>query len=285
VAFREHLAPHLEERQEGLEVHLRRRERVVFHDELVVAPNTDIPGIVVVRGQLDTASGVKLQEAWIQGDANLDARASLRGLACDGSLHLGEGTTVGRWIDSEHDTFVGPDCNLGMSATAVGMLSISPGCSFQRLWGNPIRTLGTSSQAAEGDTSLSIGDEVVWAGDQLSIPPGAHVTAGIVAHGELHIGKGAVIEGTVKADDDLVIEDSVQVIGNVIGRKSVRIGRGCQISGNIFGERDVVIGSDAAIASAGGFKTVYAAGSVTLGPCAAVFGWVVAERGGNVLQI
>ena len=288
LALRDRLRPHIPEGQEGereVEVFLRRRERVAFHDTLFVPANTDRRSVLVVRYKLLAATGSSFQEVWVQGDAELGAGVAVRGLACDENLHLGRGCTVGRWIDTEHDAFVESGCDLGTSATATGTLTISPGCTFRRLWGQPIRTLGDPVSAAAGGRSLSIEDEVVWAGDRLSIPPGAHFRSGIVAHGALHIGSGAVLGGTVKADGELVIGDSVQIDGNVIGRRSVQLGRGSHVDGNVFAERDVRVGAEVTIGREGGYKTIYAARNVVLGARVSVYGWVVAERAGRVEEL
>jgi predicted acyltransferase (DUF342 family) len=282
LALREHLGPYLSERQEGVEVLLRRRERVAFHEALEVPPNGTVKGILMLSGALATGPGASLQEAWVQGNATLAERATVRGLACDGDLSLGARSTVGRWIDSEHDTRVGEDCDLGMSATSAGTLSISPRCSFRRLWGRPIRTLGTPPREETGATSRRIEDEVVWADDRLSIPPGARLSSGVVVHGALHIGEGADIGGTVKADGEIVIGSSVRIRGNVIGRRSMQIGNATRIDGNVFAERDISVGPSVEIGREEGFKTVYAAGSVLLGAGSSIYGWIVAERGGTV---
>jgi hypothetical protein len=284
-ALRNRLAPQVATAKGEGEISLRRHERITIYDLLVVPPGATAPDLLVVRHDLDAAAGASIREAWVQGDAYVGAGVRMRGLACDRSLRLGPKCSVDRWVDSEHDTHVEPGCDLGMSATAGGVLRISPGCTFRRLWGQPIRTLGGRLSDSEPEPRRTIEHDVVWARDRLSVPPGALVDAGIVAYGRLVIGRGAVVRGTVKAYGELVIDDAARIEGDVIGRSSVRLGKGSRVDGNVFTERDVYVGADVSVGREGAFKTVFAARHVTLGPHVSIYGWVVAELGGKVEAI
>jgi len=259
-------------------------ERVATRRDLRVRADETVKGIVGVSRDLDAAAGASIQEAWVWGDATLGARVRIRGLACDGRLVLGPDCKVGRWIDCEHDVDVGTGCDLGTSATAVGTLSVASGSTFRRLWGQPVRTLGTPSTESDAEAQVTVGEDVIWAADGLSVPGGRVFGSGIVAHGPVRIGSGAIVRGPVKAEGDLVIGDGARIEGNVICRGSVRIGSGARVDGNVFAERDVSVGSGASIGRHGAFKTIYAARTVVLGPGVTVHGWIVADRGGKVQE-
>jgi hypothetical protein len=246
--------------------------------------------ILVWQGDAMIDPGARLEVGYVTGDAKLGRGVRLQALASDGRLALGAGSTVERWIDANREAWMGPDCKLGLSASSGRTLHLGHGCTFKRLWGIPIVVDAAPAEAPEHPVNeprpqlgLSVDDVIMWARKRLSLPSDLVLERDVVAYGEVRIGARTLIRGTVKSYGWLVLGAGARVEGNVISRKGVKVGPGASVTGNVFAERSIQLGPGAQVGRPGEFKTVYAAGKVTLAPNAVVFGWINAEHGGKVL--
>ena len=288
-ALREKLAPFLEgigdEPPYRLEIELRRPETLAVYGDLHVPESAHEDVVTVALGAASIGRYARLGDTWVRGDAELMPGAAVRALACDGQVTMQPGARILRWLDAEGHLLADREADLGLSTSAGGVVRLSEGCLFRRLWGRPVFVRGEAepAEAPEGGPA-SIEDELVWGRTRLSLPPGFRLESDLVSHTEVRIGAGATIVGTVKAHGPIAVGDGVRVRGHLISRRGITIGRGARIVGNVFAEGDVALGSGAHVGRKGGTKTVYAAGHVTLAPAAAVLGWVIAERGGRVVS-
>ncbi|MGH2819190.1 MAG: hypothetical protein ACRDJ5_00905, partial [Actinomycetota bacterium] len=292
-AFRALLDPHIEETEGPLpvrrEIRLRRPEVLEVHEVLALADGESRTSIQASLGDAEIGAGVRLGELHIRGAARIGSSARLRGLACDGELELGSGSSIDRWVDAEGDAFIGSDCDLGVSASSAGVLRLGPGCVFQRLWGAPISTADFAEPGTLGSEPLpvehpSLEDSVVWGRRWMSLPVGTLLQRDLVIHGDLHIARDCVIEGSIKAHGSIFMAEGVKVGGSVISRRRIHLSGGTEIEGNVFAERDLFIGPNTRIGRYGHHKSAYSSGVVTLSKGVLVFGWLFAERGGKVAR-
>lgn len=290
-ALRQKLAPFLEERPPELparmEIELRKPEILAVFDDLHVPEGAREDALAVALGAAAVGRDARLAETWVRGDAELESGAVVRALACDGQLTLGAGAKIQRWVDVEGHLLAEPGADLGLSASAAGVLRLSQGCAFRRLWGRPVFVRGEPGQEpAESQEAAAapetIEDEVIWGRRGLSLPRGFRLERDLVALTDVRIGPGATVLGTIKAHGSIDVGDGARIRGNLIARRGVTTGRNVRVAGNVFAERDVVLGPGTQVGRKGGIKTVYAAGHIRLEPAAAVLGWVIAERGGTV---
>ncbi|MGH2827065.1 MAG: hypothetical protein ACRDKF_08855 [Actinomycetota bacterium] len=290
TAFKRMLIPLLDEANDLpaiVEIQLRRRERLEIHDELLVPSKERRRGILAAKSHAVVEPAAELDEVYAAGNARLESGARVRALACEGSLLVEQGCKIGRWIDAEEAATIGKDCDLGVSASSGGRLTLEAGCTFQRLWGLPI---ATSPAVIEDDAvtpitraaEAGLPDSVVWGREWLSIPSGMTVSRDIVVYGDLEIGAGCVIRGSIKAHGKVDLGEGAQVQGNLISRKAVTVGRRARVHGNLFAEGDVTVSAGAKIGRPGRFKGLYTSTTVSLQAGVTVYGWVVAERGGKV---
>lgn len=240
-------------------------------------------GIVASLGDARIAVDAVVDRAYARGDAEVERGARINELAVEGALTLAPGVKVERWVDAGGDLVAGTGSNLGVSASSACGLRVASGCNFERLWGLPITTSGDGSSATvTPPPDPSIDRAVVWARKWLSIPAGTVLDKDLVVYGELHIGTGSTILGSVKAHGNVLIGRGVHVTGNVISRRDITIAGGTEINGNIFSEGNLVVGAETRIGAKGDFKTAYSSKRTTLGGDVTIFGWLIAEGGGSV---
>jgi cytoskeletal protein CcmA (bactofilin family) len=257
------------------------------HQELRLAHGARPPLLLIALGAAEVGDVATLGDLYVRGEARLGAGVRLRALAVDGDVVLGRDSSVENWIDTEASAWIGPRCDLGHSATAVKGLTLGAGCTFRRLWGLPVATEGPSRRPAARQPAdpaeQRIDDALLWAGRRLSVPSGLTLERDLVVHGEVRVGAGNVVRGSIKAYGGLHLDEGVRVEGNLICRRDIRIAGDVTIRGNVYAEGDVAVGRGTRVGDAAGFKTVYAGGRIELAPDVLVFGWIVADRTGKVV--
>jgi cytoskeletal protein CcmA (bactofilin family) len=260
------------------------------HRELRLGPGARIPALLIALGAAEVGDAATLGDLYVRGEARLGAAIRLRALAVDGDVVLGQDSRVENWIDTEASARIGPRCDLGRSATAVKGLTLGAGCTFRRLGGLPVSTEGPARPPA-GATLVEPGepaerridDALLWAGRRLTVPSGLTVDRDLIVHGEVRVGAGNVVRGSIKAYGGLHLDEGVRVEGNLICRRDIRIAGDATIRGNVYAEGDVAVGRGTRVGDATAFKTVYAAGRIELAPDVLVFGWIVADHAGMVV--
>lgn len=282
-SLRAKLRPFVERAKASLpyreEIKLRRPEMLEVHRDLQLPARSKSSSILATIGLLEIGGGSRLGELYAQHAATVAPGATIRSLACDGDVFIGDDCNVLRWADAEGDVSCGERCELGQSVSAAGVLCVRQGSLFHRLWGLPITTIASVSPLR---SPRSIDDVVVFGERGLSLPPGCALERDLVVRGELRVGAGSTIRGNIKAHGAVVVERGSKIEGNVVARQSVTIAEEVAIEGSVFSEGDVTVGSHTRIGDRGAFKTLYSLGQVSFGDDVTVFGWVVAERGGRI---
>jgi acetyltransferase-like isoleucine patch superfamily enzyme len=262
-------------------IEMREAEILAVHRDLDLEPNTSSGDLLTALGVATLGAGARVRELYAVGGARIGPGAQVRALACDGEVRLLDGARVLRWVDADGNVFAEPDVDLGVSASAAGVLGLSPGCTFKRVWGHPIwvrRDVSAGRRTPPGPRTIE--RAVIYGRGTLALPDGIRLDRDVVSYDHVEIGRNATIMGTIKAHGDITLGDGVRVAGDLVARRDVTIGRGCRLLGDVFAERNVSIGHDTRVGRSGGTKTVFAAERIRLEPGVAVIGWVIAERGG-----
>ncbi len=215
---------------------------------------------VVVAERVTLGEGAAVGDCFARNSLVTGPEVRARTLASDGTLVLGDRSSVERWLDADGDIVIGDGCSLGQSASTDGALSLGAGSHFERVWGRPVRTNG-AALAVVTDAGTRIEGDLVKSGN-LVVQPGMEVT------------------GTVKAGGDIRLEPGVRVGGNVIARGRIVAGGPCEVAGNVFAEGPIELGCGTIVGRADSFKTVYSARRITLGPGVTVHGWIISEEPG-----
>jgi hypothetical protein len=265
------------------------------------APHVSIPPAGPVSCQAVTigAGGLELParalfplEVYGGGDVAVGEGTVCRAVLAHGDLRLGRGCWALRWLHATGTLAARESCVLHGRASAEGGLRLEAGCRFERLnapvvaFGTPVAP--TAPAALEPWTAKDVPGLVEDAAGRwlvrgrLEIPARRLVTSDIVVTGELLVGEGTRIVGSLKSHSDLRLAEAVIVEGAVVSSRDLVVGSGCSIRGPVVAERDARIGSAVALGAAAR-PTTLTVRCLEIEAGSAVHGTVWAHGGGRVL--
>jgi len=287
-SFREKLESAIAGNQAEEVLHLSKDEKVLWADGIEFTPDHDINELVLaIEETLRIPARCRFQkEIYSAKDAYIGSRTTVRALAGLGNVELGEGVHVLRWVDAENTLSIGPNCILGISATAGTRINMEPNCTFRRLFAPEIRV--GRSPVENWDTAAGAQEKTEESSNQISrqqrVPPKEKIAGSVISSGNLilesdcevlqsvraeknlHICSGAIVRKNVFADGDIIIEDEV-----IIG-------------GDVFAQGSVFIGSHCRIGTAGQIKSLVARESITVSQGSVIYGYVGSETIGKVVE-
>jgi hypothetical protein len=272
---------------EGMEVLLVGRDDFDFDPRLtdgvaavMLSEAALIPSGYVVEADVFTGIGLDLGE-----------RAALRAALCEGDIILGENSAVLRWLHADGSIF------LRRGSTAYGRLSagrslrLEPGCGFQRMYAPQITTIDSDHP---GDMSLDgelepadVSDMFASSRPRLRIqgnfvlPAGEILNANVIATGEIHIGSGARLLGSVKSYKNTVLKEDACVHGSIVSGGTMRLGPRSFVAGPLMAEGDVLIARGSRVGRPNALTTVSSSGVQIAAGCQ-LHGTVWARVRGNV---
>lgn len=230
-----------------------------------VATDAQVTDVLIATQTLRIADNATVLDVF-GGSCVTLGRGVRAGTVCsDGSIDIGAGSTIERWIDAQGRLNVGPDCELGISASATQVASIGNGTDFKRIFGHPVVAVASSATP--------------WH-DTISLPSDAKNN--LIFADDAHIDADSVIGGSIKANGQLTIGNGTRIAGNVIGRRNVAVGSGVRIVGHAFAEDSLQIGSGTQVGSPQAVKTAYGGRSLTLENGACVYGWAATDGVGRI---
>lgn len=167
---------------------------------------------------------------------------SFHAIYCDGSLYLGEETTVNGWVHCESALVLGAGSRTMGPARAQSSLQAGPGCYFQYLHAPLIALADPQTWIA---SPAAAGSQRTGRGRRME---GACEISGtclddVVAKGEMRIRSGSVVEGDLKSQKKIVIEDGCVLRGSVVSAGDVIMGSGCSVHGPIIAEGQITLGA------------------------------------------
>ncbi|SBV96405.1 hypothetical protein KL86DPRO_11039 [uncultured delta proteobacterium] len=271
----------LEQREYTVQLSRPEKVTVVTAPDWSTEPGARTRNVVYAAGNLTVGEKARFaKELAVEGMAVIGAHSRLRALLSKGGVRLGDGVSVGRWVDARGGGLeAGAECDLGRNAASAGPLSLGPGCAFNNLYGSPIRTFA-GKPAAHPVAEGNIRENALVVNAQLfSIPAGAELHNDVIAAQDLKICSGSVIFGDIKGLRNVELEDGVTVHGTVVADQAVAIGQNCRIVGNVFAQGDVTLGFGTQIGEAGHVKSVISHAAIRLGPGVIVYGYAACEKG------
>ena len=220
-----------------------------------------------------------------RGNVRGGTRSIFRALLSDDEILLDDETQILRWIHAESALHVGRNCRLYGRASSAKSLTLSSGCSFERVYAPVIYS---SKEAA----TLSVREEyaayarLAQSGlGRTRIRGAIHIPdehrGDVVATGSVDVEEGASVFGSVKANGEVILKGRAEVHGSVVSTKRVHISSGCFVKGPIIAEREVIIASGVQIGLPGTPTTV-SAPAIHLAPGAVLHGTVWAQVEGRV---
>jgi cytoskeletal protein CcmA (bactofilin family) len=272
-------------------------------EEYVVLGRADEPLMLALHQRDAThpvmvASGVDLivppdatfsKDIYAGGQFTGGDKNSYRAILGETNVHLGASSRVMRWVHAVGEFTTDLGCNLYGRVSSDSLIRLQGKCSFLRL--NAPR-IEVGRVANRGDATLSnvnpaaipgsaAAQRFLFDGD-FEIGADQVVNKNIVIRGNLHIGSGARICGSVKGVKDIVLEDGVHVEGSLISARRMRIGSNCVIHGPVIAERELEIASGARCGTAE-HPTTVSAPHIEVEEGVAVFGTLWAREYGQVV--
>jgi len=231
-----------------------------------------------------SANSTFSRDVYSRGHFVGDSNNQYRALLAEHGLHLGAGSSVMRWVHAGGELQVETGCKLFGRASSDARLRLSPDCTFVRLnatrieFGNPME----SPRSLPHPTGLLAHSRRRLCGGDFEIKPEEIFRGDLVVRGNLRIGSGAKVFGSVKSDKELIVESGALIDGSLISSKKLLIGPHCMVRGPIISERVLLIEAGTQCGAADAPTTVSAT-RISIAPGVVVFGTVWARELGEVL--
>jgi predicted acyltransferase (DUF342 family) len=261
----------------------RKNEYAVVVPSLTLSDGETLNHVVLSNGPVNAGKHTTLVDMYAQSDVRIGSDSRFRTLAADGDVWLDARVSIARWIDCEKNVHVRDGCSLGHSTSAEGLVDLGHAVRFSRVCGHPI-VVGNEAFASgdqpqtkpfawssHGHRELIRGGRVINARER--------VEGDIIATGDIQLGDGSVVTGSIKAHRIIVGANAI-VEGNIVARSNVHVGVEAAVRGHVFSEGNIVLGREATVGAKGTQKTLYASGDIRIAEGARVYGWAIAEGSG-----
>ena len=303
VSFRKKLTDSLAEyKTDGIhKSEISKQETVQIMDIASLVDGTLLKNICYVRKDINTGNNVVFEkETYAHGNAKLGRNNILRGLACDGNLHALSGTKFIRWLDAQGYIRTDTGCDLGVSASCAGTLSMGSQCVFKRLYGFPIITCDSKTIPPDsGEPALTEAAAIHEKGgltvddlpetiiekierNETYIPPYSRKDCTIITPHSLTIGEYTIVSGHIKTNGAFVSGHNVIITGNLFANGDIHLGRNTHITGTVFTQGHISLDEGVIIGSKGQIKSVIGKKGITMSSQVMIYGYVMTEGTGIV---
>lgn len=204
---------------------------------LVIASSTDL----LLPSETTFSRDIYSRGNFIGGSRN-----HYRAILADKDVHLAEASTVTRWTHAVGEFTADSACNLNGRISSDIAIHLNSECSFLRLNAPRIEIGSTAEPPAPVNPPASapigpgVSHRLLHDGD-FEIAPEQVFEGDLVVRGNLHIGSGARVCGSVKSGKELVLEASASVSGSLISAGKMRVGPKCTVHGPVISEREMKI--------------------------------------------
>ncbi|WP_354687220.1 hypothetical protein [Cupriavidus necator] len=228
-------------------------------------------------------------------------RNCVQTLLSEGEILMRTGSELRRWAHAR-SVHVEPQCRLQGPLSALYAIRLEDGCEFASVSAavigfGPRHTAappvvdgmdgmdgmdtvdGKGPQAGNWTHAVldSAGTDGRWlVTHDLTFPANTLYRGDLVVHGDLWIGTGARIIGSVKASGSIWLGTRVRIDGALIAAGAISVARECAIAGPVASEREIDVGARSVIGAAARRTTVVApllrvhAGTVVYGAASAL---------------
>lgn len=279
---------------------------VRFHDPEVIdtiAGNLTIErdqvpaSIADVHGDLLVRSGTHLiKEALAGGNVTIEQDSTLRAIKSQADIRLGANVRVERWIDAGRTIFASAHTDLGVRATAQQSIVLEPGAVF-RFLSAPMISVGTpalapSRPAMDAKPVIDLvaqrrhrvrADGALIVDEPFVVPAGVVSRGDVIARGDVTIGEGAILIGSIHSDRDVRLEAGATVGGSIVAERNVIIERSAAVDGHVVAHGRASLASGARIGTPGCVTTLLADEGVEIARESAVYGRIITYGAGRTV--
>jgi hypothetical protein len=244
--------------------------------------------LLVCSEDLKVPSGITFaKDIYSAGDFCGGENNRYRAILAEKNILLGPASHVTRWLHAGHELNAGSECTFSGRISADQLVRLHRGCRFGRAHAPLIATgdVGSDHLAQlsnlAGTRVASSTDRLLYDGD-FAIEARAVIHANIVVRGNLTVGAGARVCGSLKSGKDIVLESGVCVEGSLISGERMRIGSNCSIYGPIIAERGMFLAS-ATVCGGPGRPTTVTSPVIEIQEGSLMFGTLWARESGRVV--
>ena len=216
------------------EMKIRDKEQVC---ELVVIAGAPLK----TPGNTTFAHEIYAAEDFVGGEGS-----TYRAILGDKNIRLSQGSMVLRWVHALGNFSTDHHCDLFGRVSSDRLIHLGVNTQFLRV-NAPRIELGSLAVEDERDvaamfinTQARIVHRLLCDGD-LEIGEGEVVSGSVVARGRLLIRTGARVCGSAKSHHEMILEPGVTVDGSLISASKMKIGNNCSIHGPVIAERQMTI--------------------------------------------
>lgn len=264
---------------------LSHQEDFVYATEL---PNSYdvVDNIVVAPTSLTTnPEAVFKKEIFAKADATVSEGNTLRAIKAN-SLIIRSNCKILRWADGTESTYVGKNCQLGVSCSSQEKLSIEGDCQFQKLYAKEIH-IGHFPNSQKDVTNTISPDQVIE--DKLlrnakEITENTTLDQTIITNHTLRVGAHSTIKGHIKSQRQIILGPGTTVYGNVIAEKGIILQEGCRVFGDIFSQTFICIDQKCVVGQAGKIKSMVARENIYLSEGCIAYGFIGCESHGHIIN-
>jgi len=203
--------------------------------------------ILVIEGDFACGRDCEFEkELMVKGNCTIGADTQLQAIAVDGTLHVGEGSRVRRWVDAVQHLTVGPDAVIHSRVTSRTSIEFLPGAQALSLFAPEVSTEGRheselqievappvivqlphpdkNAAAAHGyDPSrvFSMGANTYLYDGNLHLTAPLHLRGAFVVRGDFSCPKESLLEADLKAHGSIAIGAASVVKGNLVAEGDV----------------------------------------------------------------
>ena len=198
--------------------------------------------ILVIEGDFSCGRDCEFEkELMVKGDCAIGQDTQLQALAVDGTLHVGEGARVRRWVDAVKQLTVGADAVVASRATSRTAIEFLPGAQALSLFAPEVYTEGRHEVELQIEVAPSVivqlphpegvavaangydpaklfsmgGNTYLYDGD-LHLTAPVHLRAAFVVRGDFSCPKESLLEADLKAHGSVTIGAASVVKGNIV---------------------------------------------------------------------
>jgi len=226
----------------GLRVFDKGNERIFVAGAAQYPAGRKESEILVIEGDFRCGRDCDFEkELMVKGDCTIGQDTQMQALAVDGTLHVGEGVRVRRWVDAVKHLTVGADAVIDSRVTSRTSIEFMPGAQALSLFAPEIFTEGrhenelqiemapstivqlphpdNGAMAANGyDPAklFSMGGNTYLYNGNLHLSAPLHLRAAFVVRGDFSCPKESLLEFDLKASGSINIGSASVVKGNLV---------------------------------------------------------------------
>ena len=230
----------------------------------------------------------------VVSDRNIevDKASTFYALKAKGNISLHADAKVLRWMDATNRIEIKNNSKVNI-ATAKEIL-LYPGTEYKKLYGSSWIKVFSLENKEEFETEYTehyekteedIDKETLYIEEKsYHIDNESRIYQDIIGKGDIHIGSGCKIFGTIKANNSLHVAKGTIIYGDLFSVKDIVIEEDCVVLGNIFSHTYVTVGKNTQVGQPKyHHKSLIATKGITLFQGVVVHNYILTYGEGKVL--